>query len=593
MLICSLLCFGAQNVMSFTKADRPIATKLRRLTISGNHAFNSTEIKAWFGLSKHDAISREELLQRGRHVLAQLNARGYPFARIDSVAFTYNSDSTEANVAVQMREGNRPKVAKFDIAGLQEDGPAIADDLRTKPSKPFDENDFEQDMAMLLRAYEENGYPYCEVRIKRFEVVAATATELGYDIAIDVQPGPRTEIGEIQFAGNEETRDYVILRELPVAVGDLYQQSKIDKIRPQMMKLGFFKWVNPPRLEWRDDGKARLIIEMAEGNNNRFDGVLGYNPATPTSPGFVTGLLDLRFGNLFGTGRLVDAHWQQRTAKTQNLRFGYTEPWLAGLPLNLNFSFEQLIQDTSYVQRDIKLGLSFLFNDNLALLSHVGTSETSPDSLGALRFGLPPSTSVNVGLGLSFDTTDQLLNPRRGVRYETSIEWRRKKIRSSSEVTAETIDTGSFNQRRLSIDFENYVSLFRWQVLAVALHGREVTTNEEIVQLTDQYRFGGTRSLRGYREEQFRGSRIAWSNIEYRYLVGPRSRFFLFTDLGYFFREDRLPDNSLSKIDDFKIGYGFGLRLDTRLGFFGIDYGLGEGDGFSNGKVHIGLTNEF
>jgi len=563
------------------------------LKVSGNRKFSDDQIKEWFGLHKHDIVSREELPRRSRDVLLQLKLRDFPFARVDSVTQSYNADSTEVNIVIQMQEGNRPHVAKFEVEGLSEEGRQVLDNLQTKVNKPFNESDFEQDIAMLIRDYEENGYPYCEVRIKRFQVVSSGENEFGYDIAVKVEPGPEVEIGEILFAGNEETRDYVILRELSVAVGDRYDQKKIDEIRPQLMKLSFFKWVNPPRLEWRDDGKARLVIEMGEGNNNRFDGVLGYNPATQASPGFVTGLLDIRFGNLFGTGRLVDAHWEQRTSKTQNLRFGYTEPWLAGLPLSLNFSFEQLIQDTSYVQRDIKLGLSFLFNDNLSLLSHVGTSETSPDSIGALRFGIPPSTSVNFGLGLSLNTTDEFLNPRHGVRYETSVEWRRKNITNGTEIAADQGATGSFNQRRLSIDFENYVSLFRWQVLAVALHGREVTTNEASVQLTDQYRFGGTRTLRGYREEQFRGSRIAWSNIEYRYLVGPRSRFFLFTDLGYFFREDRLPDNSLSKIDGFKVGYGFGLRVDTRLGFFGIDYGLGEGDGFSNGKVHIGLTNEF
>ena len=46
-------------------------------------------------------------------------------------------------------------------------------------------------------------------------------------------------------------------------------------------------------------------------------------------------------------------------------------------------------------------------------------------------------------------------------------------------------------------------------------------------------------------------------------------------------------------IQDWKVGYGIGLRLETRLGLFGIDYGLGEGDRLSNGKVHIRLINEF
>ena len=88
--------------------------------------------------------------------------------------------------------------------------------------------------------------------------------------------------------------------------------------------------------------------------------------------------------------------------------------------------------------------------------------------------------------------------------------------------------------------------------------------------------------------EQFRGSRIAWANIEYRYLLNRDSRLFAFVDTGYFSRGE-----GEAKVDGAKLGYGFGLRIDTRLGFFGIDYGLGEGGGLSNGKVHISLRNAF
>ena len=46
-------------------------------------------------------------------------------------------------------------------------------------------------------------------------------------------------------------------------------------------------------------------------------------------------------------------------------------------------------------------------------------------------------------------------------------------------------------------------------------------------------------------------------------------------------------------IEGYKLGYGLGLRLETGLGIMGIDYGLGQGDGIFNGKVHVGLINEF
>ncbi|MFQ6116125.1 MAG: BamA/TamA family outer membrane protein, partial [bacterium] len=389
-----------------------------------------------------------------------------------------------------------------------------------------------------------------------------------------------------------QTKDFVILREIAFEKGEIYNQRKINKIKPKLMKLGYFKWVNPPRLEMRKDGSGKLIIELAEGGNNRLDGVVGYNPSTPTSKGFITGLLDISFGNLIGTGRQIEAHWERRTRKTQELRFRYLEPWVAGLPLHAGLSFEQLIQDTSYVQRSLGLDLRMQFNENLSLFSKISKRDITPDSLGTVLFGIPRSSSVNFGIGLAFDTLDDLINPRKGVKYQTSFELGKKNIESPATEQSISNDSESFEQKRISIDFETYFSIFRSQVFSFGFHGRQITSDETVVPITEHYRFGGTRTLRGYREEQFRGSRIAWANVEYRYLLGRRSRLFLFLDTGYFFREE-VHDDLLKKIQDAKIGYGVGLRIDTKLGLFGIDYGLGEGDSLSNGKVHVSLINEF
>jgi outer membrane protein assembly factor BamA len=147
----------------------------------------------------------------------------------------------------------------------------------------------------------------------------------------------------------------------------------------------------------------------------------------------------------------------------------------------------------------------------------------------------------------------------------------------------------TFRRDRWIVDLEVYVPTFRWQTILLGLHGRQVKSNEKYISVSDLFRFGGTSSLRGYREEEFWGEKIAWLNLEYRYLLAPRSRVFLFFDGGYFYQKDR----EQKVIEDYKFGYGFGFRIETRLGVIGIDYGLGEGRGLTSGLVHVGLTNKF
>jgi outer membrane protein insertion porin family len=109
---------------------------------------------------------------------------------------------------------------------------------------------------------------------------------------------------------------------------------------------------------------------------------------------------------------------------------------------------------------------------------------------------------------------------------------------------------------------------------------------------SDLYRLGGNNSLRGYREDQFLGSRIFWSNLEYRALLTRRSYGFLFFDTGYYLRAEE-PELKIPKSEEFLYGFGLGLSLETALGVLRVSYALGEGDSFSDGKIHFGVLNEF
>jgi len=565
--------------------------KVGKLRIEGAREFSAGQLQNWLGVRENTRYSSEFLLQRSRKMLAVMRSQGHYFASIDSIRSEFRRDSTIVDLVVYVNEGQKATVRQFVLNGVREETrAALSDEIRLRSGQTFREEELKRAIARILRYFEERGYPYCKVKIHELKIDPEREQETMIDVVLQITPGPLVTIGEIAVVGNQQTKDKVILRELPIQEGMIYDQDKIDAIKPKLSRLGYFKWVNPPQLVWQQNRTGRLIIEVAEGNYNQFNGVIGYNPGTGTEDGFVTGLVDISFGSLFGTGRQIDVHWQKKTEESQDLRLRYVEPWVAGIPLNAGVSFEQQIQDTIYVQRSLGLDLQFAFSDNLTFFSDVSKRDISPDSLGSLLFGIPRSSSVNLAIGASLNTLDDLYNPRGGVLYRTSFEWGRKTIDDVAGVSNQ--ERGSFNQKRISIDFENYFSLFRWQVIAIGLHGRQITSDERVVPITEQYRLGGTRTLRGYREELFRGSRIAWSNLEYRYLLDSRSRFFAFFDFGYYLRED-LVDDRITQVEDTKFGYGIGLRLETRLGFLGIDYGLGEGDGLSQGKIHIGLTNAF
>jgi outer membrane protein insertion porin family len=198
------------------------------------------------------------------------------------------------------------------------------------------------------------------------------------------------------------------------------------------------------------------------------------------------------------------------------------------------------------------------------------------------------SSTTALGANILYDTRNDLYNPTGGARYRMEYSYGNKKI--STDPLRPIIDQGTSPVRKLLVDLDFYVTTFARQIVAVGVHGYEVRGND--IQESDMFRFGGARTLRGYRENQFIGSRVAWTNAEYRFLVGRRSFIFGFLDNGYYSRPADLERNIPAE-DGFKYGYGFGLRTDSPLGYISVSFALGQGDSFSQGKIHIGLINDF
>ncbi len=560
------------------------AAPVRSIKIRSQGALPTRQLEGWLGLQRGKPLTEEALQDGLRRLLSHLQDEGYFFARVDSVHRTVVRRGTAVEVTIS--EGPQVVLGQVRFEGVDgEERRRIDRQWRLSPGRLLSGAELKEQLHRIVRSYEDRGYPYCSIELVRMELAGRDGPgKQALDLVLQVRRGPKVVISKIDVRGNTQTRRNIILRELGVRPGDVYSQKRVDEIPRRLQSLGYFKEVEEPVLLQHPDGSSRLVVTVVEGNNNRFDGVLGYNPGTARGRGFLTGLVDVSFGNLFGTGRQVAVRWEKRSRQTQQFQLSYREPWVAGLPLNAGIGFEQLAQDTSYVQRGWFIDLQIPVAERLFVSGRLSGESVTPDSAGSRFYAVPRSRALSVGFSLKYQTVNDPLNPRSGVLYATSVETGRKRIDPLPGEGA----SRSFTRKRLSLDFEAYVEPIRWQVIAVAFHGRQVTTGEPRVSLSDQYRLGGALTLRGYREEQFRGSRVAWSNLEYRYLLGPASRAFVFLDAGYFWRRE-----ATAAVRGFKLGYGIGVSMATRLGMLSIAYGLGQGDGLMDGKVHLRLVNRF
>jgi len=338
------------------------------------------------------------------------------------------------------------------------------------------------------------------------------------------------------------------------------------------------------------DNSGVLQINVKEKNTNNFDGIIGYiPPQNENESGYVTGMVNITLRNIFGTGRAAAINWEKLTRISQELELQYLEPWLFGYPFNLNARLFQRIQDSSYVQRIIGGGLEYLATQDISASAFILAEHVIPTAREIPAFTVYNSSSITTGVGLKIDMRDDPIAPLKGFIFENSYSFSRKKINGPAEYITETIET-EINLQRITAGFGAFFQIFPRNVIALKVNGRELSG--PFFEQSDLWRFGGTKTVRGYREEQFLASRCAWTNLEYRLMLSPRTYTFVFFDSGYYLLEAD-PSIGIQRGEDFIFGYGLGIALDTSIGLLGVSFAFADGDTFSEGKIHFGIINDF
>ncbi|HET6271599.1 MAG TPA: POTRA domain-containing protein, partial [Bacteroidota bacterium] len=514
--------------------------------------------------------------------------KGYLSAHVDSIERIFTADSALVDLSLRIIEGKQTVVGSIVISGQRAlSASEILAQFDLSVGDPLNEAVLEQDIEALLERYERMGYPFVGCHVA--EMIGKQGVEEdSLEIMLMIDEGNRVTIDEIKVVGNKETDPGVVVREARLAYGEVYNPAKVAAIKPRLTRLNIFADVFEPELYVRDK-KSGLLIKVREGNTNTFDGVIGYIPGTLSGEaGYVTGLASIAMRNLFGTGRKLSFRWQREDRFSQELGIRYIEPWVFSFPANLGVGFFQRQQDTSYVRRVVDFKAELMLSEELSVSLLLTTESVIPSADSTIN-RVYRSNTTSYGAELQYDTRDDIYSPTSGVRYKTDYQYGTKKVSNIPPSLTSQVDA-RITLQKFNIDFDAYLSTFARQVLAFGLHGKELKGGQ--LEEGEMYRFGGMRTLRGYRESQFLGSRVAWSNTEYRFILARRSFFYVFVDGGYYLRPaDDV--RGIARTDAFKYGYGLGLQLETGLGNLGVSFALGQGDSFSNGKIHFGLINEF
>ena len=430
-------------------------------------------------------------------------------------------------------------------------------------AKRFALADLERISSELLQLYHRRGFLFAKVQLD------SLVLDQGLTAWVNVDEGKVFKAEQIHFQGNNHSRDAALLKLSGLNTSRTITPKELDEAQRKLLKAPYIQEAVVEPIDFNS-----LLIKVREGRMTYLEGVLGYDGAKKQ----LSGKIQLKFLNLWGSDRSLALHWQKQQ-KQNLLEFSYHESGPYSFPLEGDLLFTRSSRDTTWIQsklavaantrlQDHKLGLEYGFTDNL--IDQSLTKGPSKHHINRSIAGI-----------YSYDNAFPAKNPHKGRQARIAYCY----IYTDDDKWV----------RAFEMDNEVFIPLGRQPVLALGLHFRDL--NDTDAKSWDQYHMGGYNNLRGYKQQEFASWRLGYLSWEFRWLLDSYSRLHLFFDHGAIAQKGQTEpkDKITYKSDIFAFGFGFKVR--TRLGILGIDYALANTlKGLSkpaNGMIHAGLDTSF
>lgn len=487
-------------------------------------------------------------------------------------------------------------------------GNTVVDDKKAAGFFDLEENkiinlkDVNIRVQRLEEEYRQNGY------------ILARVTDIHMDtdgtLNITVNEGI---VEDFKVKGNVKTKDYVITREMKLKKGKPFNAKDARRSMQRVYNLGYFEDVNVKLNPGKEPNSVEVEISVVEMNTGTFGIGAGYSNAD----GFI-GMISIGDKNFRGTGDKVNIRWEFGGEDNKNYDFSYTKPWIddkeTTATINLyditneyadyNIDGDEIARydkkrrgqeltfsrktDNEYVSNyvtlknrdDIYKGMADGYeNDKDQYYEDVFHPSDGSDGSSYYEDWMPKTAAErrkenfgvtrSITVGRIFDSRDNIYDPHEGKRIAYSLEWAGL--------------GGDFDFTKFTADYRYYYRAGGESVWALNL-GAGYADGD--MPLSQRFSMGGSDTLRGYEDDQFRGNSMLKATLEYRFPIIKKVQGVLFTDNGYAWDKRHEDEFDLGLI---KNSFGVGLRINSPLGPVKLDYGYGD-DG---GKFHFSFGGQF
>ncbi|MEI2738917.1 MAG: BamA/TamA family outer membrane protein [Chitinophagaceae bacterium] len=535
-----------------------------------------------------------------------LQSKGYVTVSIDSLRY----DSASARIVLFV--GGLYLWAQLDAKNIE---PSILDAVGWRgkmfAGKPIDFNQVQLWEERILNHLENSGYPFAKISLDSLQLEGDKVSAL-----LNVNKGPLYKIDSIRLFGNAKISNSYLQRYLDIPNGSIYSKEKLFRINKKIRELAYVEEERPADLTMLGTGSV-LNMYLRQKKSSQVNIIIGFlpnNSQLASKKLLITGEGNLNLKNALGSGETIGLNFQALQVESQRLNLLYQHPYLFNSPLGLDFFFDIFKKDSSFVNINLQLGAQYILNNNQSGKLFIQKIQTIVNQ-GAINGPLiiqtrrlPDVADVNsfsLGLDYDFNNTDYRLNPRKGNEFHITTSIGTKKLKKNNEVAdlKDPNDPGfDFESLYDTVKLKTYQFRVRFTAAKYLPLGNNRSTVKTAVNAgmfqsgnifrNELFQLGGYKLLRGFDEESQYLSQFAIATVEYRYLVGQNSFFYVLADGGWG------QDNGQGKKLNYTfLGTGLGLAFETKAGIFNLAWAVGKRNdtrfNLRQSKIHFGFVNYF
>ena len=419
---------------------------------------------------------------------------------------------------------------------------------------------------------------------------------------IDISEGV---IEDIQLVGNEKTKDKVILRELKMKKGKPFNKFQASRSMERLYNLGYFEDVNMKLLPGtQNEHNVVIEIDVVEQKTGVITVGAGYSDSDGT-----VGIIEVGDTNFRGTGDKVNFHWEFGGAGNgKNYTISYTRPWINSNGDSLGVSiFNRIYEYDDYDadgntiaeydkrRRGWNITWGRVTGEYRTNYFNFESAKESYDDHDGFDWGGAATSKGHTKKDMSdewykaimdnfgttnsftfthvFDNRDNYFNASKGRRLSFSAQWGGHGL------------GGDYDFYKFTAEGRFYKALGNGHILALRVMGGYIDGDVSYGNLFD---FGGSNTLRGYEDDQFKGKKMYATTLEYRFPIAKKVQGVVFGDGGSTWGIDNGQIPWYKDDDSFNWSVGVGLRLQTPIGPIRLDYGHGD-----QNKFHFSFGTQF